>query len=240
MMGLSMTSNGETTTLPREFSGTVRLFPLPNLVLFPHVVQPLHIFEARYCEMLEDALAGDGLIAMALLSPGWERDYDGRPPIAPVACLGKILSHQRLAGGKHNLLLRGACRAAIRRERPAERAFRQADVDLLEDFYPASSVAARPALQRRLVELARELLPDKAAGQEQLDDLLASQVSLGMLSDIFAYTLGFPFEVKQRLLAEWNVDRRTHLLCEQLERLVRGAPAPDSDEPTYPPRFSLN
>lgn len=234
-----MSSSCETTA-PRDFSGTVRLFPLPNLVLFPHVVQPLHIFEARYCEMLEDALAGDGLIAIALLSPGWELDYEGRPPIAPVACLGKILSHQRLAGGKHNLLLRGMCRAAIRREQPAQRAFRLADVDLLEDFYPASSAAARPALQRRLVELARELLPDKAAGHEQLDDLLASQVSLGMLSDIFAYTLGFPLSMKQRLLAEWNVDRRTRLLCEQLERLVRRVPEPESDEPAYPPRFSLN
>jgi hypothetical protein len=91
-----------------------------------------------------------------------------------------------------------------------------------------------------LVELARELLPNQAAGHEQLDDLLAGQVSLGMLSDIFAYSLGFPLDVKQRLLAEWNVDRRTRILCEQLERLVRGVPAPNSDEPNYPPRFSLN
>ena len=233
-------TSADQTMVPRDFEGTVRLFPLPNLVMFPHVVQPLHIFEPRYCEMLEDALAGDGLIAMALLSPGWERDYEGRPPIAPVACLGKILSHQRQSEGKHNLLLRGVCRAAIRRERSAERAFRQADVDLLEDFYPASSAAARPALQRRLVELARELLPDKAAGHEQLDDLLASPASLGMLTDIFAYTLGFPLDVKQRLLAEWNVDRRTRTLCDELARLVRGGPVLEGDEPAYPPRFSLN
>jgi Lon protease-like protein len=238
MMETVMTAADETTT-PRDFAGMVRLFPLPNLVFFPHVVQPLHIFESRYCEMLEDALAGDGLIAMVLLSPGWERDYEGRPPIAPVACLGKILSHERLAGGKHNLLLRGMCRAAIRCEQPAERSFRQAEVDLLEDFYPASSAPARPGLQRRLVELARELLPDTTAGHEQLDDLLASHVSLGMLSDIFAYTLGFPLQVKQRLLAEWNVDRRTRLLCEQLARLTRQTPTTD-DKPTYPPRFSLN
>src|SRR5262245_36186596 len=117
----------EETVLPKDFTGSVRLFPLPNLVLFPHVVQPLHIFEPRYREMMEDALAGDGLIAMVLLAPGWERGYEGRPAIAPVACLGKILSHERLADGKFNLLLRGVSRAAIRREHPAERAFRQAD-----------------------------------------------------------------------------------------------------------------
>ena len=68
-----------------SFSGTARLFPLPNLVLFPHVMQPLHIFEPRYRSMLEDALASDGLIAMALLAPGWENDYEGRPNLYPMA-----------------------------------------------------------------------------------------------------------------------------------------------------------
>ncbi len=52
-----------------DFAGKVRVFPLPNLVLFPHVMQPLHIFEPRYRELLEDALAGDRLITMALLDP---------------------------------------------------------------------------------------------------------------------------------------------------------------------------
>ena len=71
------------------FSGVARLFPLPNLVLYPHVMQPLHIFEDRYREMLEDALAGDRLIAMALLEPGWETDYESRPPIAPLRLPGQ-------------------------------------------------------------------------------------------------------------------------------------------------------
>ena len=73
------------------FSGRVRLFPLPNLVLFPHVMQPLHIFEPRYRHLLEDALADDRLITMAALKPGWETDYEGRPPLYPVACLGPRL-----------------------------------------------------------------------------------------------------------------------------------------------------
>ena len=79
------------------FSGVARLFPLPNLVLYPHVMQPLHIFEERYREMLEDALAGDKLIAMAVLEPGWETDYESRPPIAKYACLGKVVAHHRHA-----------------------------------------------------------------------------------------------------------------------------------------------
>ena len=219
----------------------VRLFPLPNLVMFPHVVQPLHIFEPRYCDLLEDALLSDKQLAIVLLEPGWERDYDGRPAIAPVACLGKVIAHERMPTGRHNILLRGLHRAAIRRELPPSRAFRQAEVDLLSDFLPASGAARRTTVQRQLVELARKLLPDSAALHQQLDELLASQVSLGMLTDIFSYTLGFPLPVKQRLLAEWNVDRRARLLSDHLSRLAqRVSPADPPDEPTYPPRFSLN
>ena len=62
------------------FSGQARLFPLPNLVMYPHVMQPLHIFEPRYREMLEDDAGDDRLIAMAMLAPGWETDYESRPP----------------------------------------------------------------------------------------------------------------------------------------------------------------
>ena len=83
-----MSSFDDLSFAPQEFSGKVRLFPLPNLVLFPHVMQPLHIFEPRYRFLLEDALATDRLIAMALLAPGWENDYEGRPPLYPMACLG--------------------------------------------------------------------------------------------------------------------------------------------------------
>src|SRR5271169_6633272 len=95
------------------FSGKVRLFPLPNLVLFPHVMQPLHIFERRYRDLLEDALAGDGLIAMAALAPGWEENYEGRPQLYPMACLGRITTHFRLADGTYNVLVLGLRRARL-------------------------------------------------------------------------------------------------------------------------------
>jgi Lon protease-like protein len=236
-----MTVSGENSPGSSTATGPVRLFPLPNLVMFPHVVQPLHIFEPRYCDLLEDAVAADRQIAIVLLQPGWQRDYEGRPAIAPVACVGKIAAHERLPTGRHNILLRGLRRAAIRRELPSSRPFRQAEVDLLDDFYPSSGADRRAKSQRHLVELARRLLPDSTALHEQLDELLASQVSLGMLTDVFAFTLGFAASVKQRLLAEWNVDRRAAMLTKRLAELAEkmDAPAPD-DVVEFPPRFSLN
>src|SRR3712207_569670 len=96
-----------------KFAGIARLFPLPNLVLFPSVIQPLHIFEPRYRQMTADALAGDRLLAIVLLRPGWEEEYEGRPAVYPVACLGHIAAHQRLEDGRSNLLLRGLRRIRI-------------------------------------------------------------------------------------------------------------------------------
>src|SRR5262245_15464455 len=92
-----------------EFSGHVRLFPLPNLVLFPNVVQPLHIFEPRYREMTADALAGDRLIAIVLLQEGAD-ESSNQAPIHSVACLGRIIADQAMSDGRYNLLLRGVRR----------------------------------------------------------------------------------------------------------------------------------
>ena len=86
---------------------TIPIFPLPNVVLFPNVFLPLHIFEPRYRQMVEDALDGDRIIGMVLLRPGWEGDYEGRPPVYPIGCAGVITHAERLADGRYNIVLRG-------------------------------------------------------------------------------------------------------------------------------------
>ena len=85
----------------------IPLFPLPNVVLFPNVFLPLHIFEQRYRDMVADALDGDRLIGMVLLRPGWEGSYEGRPPVYPIGCAGLITHHERLPDGRYNIVLRG-------------------------------------------------------------------------------------------------------------------------------------
>src|SRR6516162_1515926 len=112
-----------------NFGGTARLFPLPNVVLFPQVVQPLHIFEPRYRQMTADALADDRLIAPVLLRPGWEADYEGQPAIYSVLCLGRVVAEQRLPDGRFNLLLRGLSRCRIVQELPGEKLYRSARVE---------------------------------------------------------------------------------------------------------------
>ena len=217
--------------LPDNFGGTVRLFPLPNLVVFPHVMQPLHIFEPRYRAMLEEALADDQLIAMALLAPGWESDYEGRPPLRPVGCLCRVATHQRTPDGSYNVLLLGLRRMKIEHELPPHKLFREAQVELLSDAYPPDDEAAREALQHKLLESFKRVLPKIPEAQEQLDQLLGQTISLGMLTDIVSYTLDSDLDFKYEMLSEPSVNARAKQLLERLSRARRF---------TFPPEFSLN
>jgi len=86
---------------------TIPIFPLPNVVLFPNVFLPLHIFEPRYRAMVKDALASDRIIGMVLLRPGFEPNYAGRPPVYPIGCAGLITHSEPLPDGRFNIVLRG-------------------------------------------------------------------------------------------------------------------------------------
>jgi len=216
---------------PEGFSGRVRLFPLPNLVVFPHVMQPLHIFEPRYRAMLEEALADDGLIGMVLLAPGWETDYEGRPPLRAVGCLCRVATYHKTDEGSYNVLVLGLRRIKIEKELPPDKLFRVAEVQLCEDESNNEPSEERTELQRRLLESFKRVLPRIPEAYEQLDERLGSQVPLGMLTDIVAYTLDIDLEFKERLLAETNVNRRAEWLLEHLERMRKAV---------FPPEFSLN
>ena len=235
-----MSSDDLSPVIPADFSGVVRLFPLPNVVMFPHVILPLHIYEPRYCALLEESLATDRLIAMSLLLPGWEKHSGDRPPIAPMACLGKIISHSRLPEGRHNVMLAGLRRAAIAQELPLKKPFRRAKVELLEDHYPASGATHRPVVQRRLLDCFKQFVPKTSLAQEQFEQLLAQQISLGMLTDIVAFTINLPLPLKQQLLNEWQVDRRAGLLLTQMEQLQGKTLAGSSAVKNFPPEFSAN
>jgi ATP-dependent Lon protease len=238
------------TELPDDFDGRVRLFPLPELVLFPHAMQPLHIFEPRYCEMLADALAHDHLIAMTTLTGGPTSIMDGQAPIASTVCLGKIISHAETDNQRHNILLVGAKRAKIVRELDTGRPFRMAEVDVQSDIYPPAGAEFRVALKQHLLTTFGSVIPQTTNVQQNLYELMAGQMGLGPITDIIGYSLPFGIEDKLKLLGEPDVDRRAHSLVKLLEsgkiqvhsvtdeeQLLDNVSAPND---TFPPPFSLN
>ena len=241
------------TRLPDDFDGCVRLFPLPDLVVFPHAMQPLHIFEPRYCEMLADAMATNQLIAMATLTGGISAATKEQSPIASTVCIGKVISHTEVENDRHNILLVGAKRAKIIRELDAGRPFRIARVEVAQDVYPPSGTKGRLDMKRELLQAFGDVIPSSSGVKQSLQELMAGQMGLGPITDIIAYTL--PFEVKSKLslLADPNVDLR----ASELIRLLRSGAVnlesvtmepPISSDPSaengsngqFPPPFSLN
>jgi Lon protease-like protein len=131
--------------LPRE----IPLFPLPNAVLFPGMPLPLHVFEPRYRKMVRDALGSHRTIGMILLRPGWEPDYEGRPPIYEIGCAGVLERCDPLADGRFNILLRGVARFRVLSERAGE-PYRIASIAPLADA--TGDPAALEPLRARLLK----------------------------------------------------------------------------------------
>jgi uncharacterized protein len=163
----------------------IPIFPLPNVVLFPTVSLPLHIFEPRYLEMVADALEGDRIIGMALMRPGWEGNYEGRPPIYPLGCAGLITHSERLPDGRYNIVLRGLEKFRVIREHE-HRAYRIADVDPIMESLSDHDRDVVRAERRRLEALLvpqpegrgvdRKMPP--SMGDEDLVNALAQYLEL--------------------------------------------------------------
>jgi Lon protease-like protein len=194
----------------------VPLFPLPNVVLFPRAVLPLHIFEERYKSMTADALKGAKQIAMALLKPGWEKNYHGTAAIEPVVCIGTILAHERLDDGKFNFLLQGFARARVVRE-VTRQPYRTAEL---------APLVESPCLEIDLSNQRRHLISifsnDRFCNLpicQKFLEMLNSVVATADIVDLIAFNLIDDVQMKQQLLAEPDARKRADRVAAGLEKL---------------------
>ncbi len=196
---------------------TIPLFPLPNVVLFPNVSLPLHIFEPRYREMTEDALDGDRIVGMVLLRPGWEQDYEGRPPVYPIGCAGVITHAERLDDGRFNIMLRGVQKFRVLRE-TSDRSYRIAEVESIAETIRESDKEATGTARRRLEAL---LVPQPEGGGVD-PRVPPSMPDEDLVNSLAQYLELEPVE-KQALLERDGLLARCHSLIELLEMKVFAA-----------------
>jgi uncharacterized protein len=194
-----------TTALPQE----IPLFPLPEVVLFPETTRPLLIYEPRYREMVADALAGNKIIGMVLLRPGFEKDYEGRPPIYGIGCAGIIDDYKQLPDGRYAILLRGLSTFRILSE-DTRKPYRLARIEMRPESLTPAELGPLSTLRERIAKALATVLPlDVEPPDPGLDD--------AEFVNVVAQALKMPEEARQALLEHDSVLLRARALLDKLE-----------------------
>src|ERR1700754_342827 len=110
-----------------DLPGSLRLFPLTGAVLLPRGQLPLNVFEPRYLEMVDYALAGDRLIGM--IQPTEDEETTLRPRLSAVGCAGKIIQFQETPDNRYLITLGGVCRFRLLDEMESTTHWRAARCD---------------------------------------------------------------------------------------------------------------
>ena len=198
---------------------TIPIFPLPNVVLFPNVCLPLHIFESRYRAMVKDALASDRIIGMVLLQPGFEANYEGRPRVYPLGCAGVITHSEPLPDGRFNIVLRGLEKFRMTGE-DTSRPYRLAHIEAVPDVATDSDCAAIKQHRQRLEELLGAVTVHR-----RLETRLPSTVPDQDLVNALAQYLSLDPVERQALLERDGIVERCRGLIELLEMKTFAPPS---------------
>jgi len=194
----------------------IPIFPLPDVVLFPHTLLPLHIFEPRYRQMVQDCLAGDKRLAMGLLKPGWEKDYYGRPPIHAIAGAGEIIRHEELPDGRFNILLRGTMRIGVTAELPPDLPYRIVRARPLADLYPDAQPDALELRVNRLKVFYLRILAEVQKGQGEMAKIFSGVKDSGIIVDRIAGAIIADTDARQKILECIEVPARMSLVQDAL------------------------
>ena len=175
------------------------LFPLPNFFLYPGSVVPLHIFEPRYRQMIEDLLDGDGRLVMGIVPDEHAGELCASPPVHPVAGLGEIARHEKLPDGRFLIWLFGLTRVRVQ-EAESERLYRRVRYEPLCEVPIAAErrAALRSELERAVLARCKDLseLPAELA-EPCLIDILLQKLQLGSSETL-------------QLYSEPDLERRAH------------------------------
>jgi len=196
----------------------IALFPLSNVVLFPRVKTPLHIFEPRYRQMMRDVLEADRHIAMTVVRPEHQGEMLGDPPLFPIGCCGEISEFQQRPDGRYDLVLHGLWRFRIVEEetRPAERLYRVARVQPLDDPFPEDARDRVARLRASVVENVAYLAREAESEGTRFDASLFAGIDDATFVNVLANSIAFSSEEKQSLLEAESIPERYARLASAL------------------------
>lgn len=182
-------------TSPIESASAVPMFPLRGVFLFPGQILPLHIFEPRYRQMVEESLDRSGRLVIATQL---EAERANRPPaVLPVAGLGEIARYERLPNDRFLLLLLGLTRVRIT-EADSDRPYRKAHCSPFTE-----QPVAEPESERLHRELTEAIQSRTGIDLEQTED-----AGFAQLVDVLAQCLDMPTELMAAIYTETRLAQR--------------------------------
>lgn len=195
------------------------LFPIEDVVLFPHSLIPLHIFESRYRKMVRDVLGSNRLVAISLQLEKENPDLESLPRVASVASVGELVLAQELPDGRFNLVVRGRARIGIDEELPSEEPYRLIAAHEIPDESASKTteINEADAALRALVGGLAESIPD---GGDLLKHVAAAQDSPAALANVIAASLIADAKARQRLLETTDVFERLERLSNEVVALI--------------------
>lgn len=192
----------------------LKVFPLPSVVLFPGTAIPLHLFEPRYRDLVRDAIASDGVFAMANVVLAGDPRPGGKPALRPIVCVGTIAMHEAMPDGRYNVVLAGAVRARVLREHEQTKLYREVEAELLMD--PPYAGPLDVQLQRAVLDLTARLPPEVASQVAKV----AARSRGGPLADVVASTIVNDLERRQELLEELDPGARLEAVLSEVSLLL--------------------
>lgn len=204
-----------------DFADPIAVFPLPNCVLLPRAVLPLHVFEPRYREMVADCLDGSPHIAMALLTPGYEEKYyTNAAAISPIVCVGRIVRHELLKDGRYNILLQGVVRAEVMIE-DRSGAYRRARLNPKPATGATDAQFCESIRRRLLATLGDPSLAAFATECSWRQLVEATDLPVSDIVDYLANAASSDIETAKRFLDETDLERRSEMLFDELKEFAR-------------------
>lgn len=203
-----------------DLPSSLPVFPLTGVLLLPGGNLPLNIFEPRYLQMVDDALASGRLIGMIQPKDLDHGRHQQRPDLQAVGCAGRITSFQETSDGRYGITLTGVCRFVIAQELPATTLYRRVVADwssYVADYEPET---CDDMCRQKLKSLLKEYFDMNGLSCEWAHiDEAPKEKLLTCLSMIC------PFEPreKQALLEAPDSKTRAELLFQLLEFAIAGA-----------------
>jgi Lon protease-like protein len=191
-----------------ELPQRLPVFPLAGALLLPRAELPLNIFEPRYLDMVNDAMAGDRLIGM--IQPVLESEKEERPALMGIGCAGRITAYAETPDSRILLTLTGVSRFAIREELDTDTAYRQ----VIADFRPfavdlVSDLGANEVNRPALLKAFRDYLN---ANDMNADWVQVDAASTEVLVNTLSLLAPYPAKEKQALLEAPDLKTRADVL----------------------------